>query len=75
MNTKPSPLKRAITAAKNAMGPQRYGVHGKPFECHMCGHDLFTVAPNLVTWFGLACAECGHLEFFMKKPEWIQPDA
>jgi hypothetical protein len=73
MNTKTSPLRRALKAAKEAMGPQRYGPDGRPIVCHCCGHDRFTIAPSIVTWYTLACAECGHLEFFLKKPEWIRP--
>ena len=43
MTTKASPLKRAIKAAKEAMSPQRYGVHGKASTCRFCGHDRFKI--------------------------------
>ena len=72
MSTTTSPLKRAVNAAKNAMGPQQYGLHGKPFVCQLCGHDRFT--SSLILMFSLhtlACAECGHVEFFAKHPPLI----
>jgi len=74
MSKQTSALKRAVKAVKDAMGPQRYGPHGKPFVCHLCGHDRFTygVAPVIVM-HTLACADCGHVEFFAKKPECIGP--
>ncbi len=73
MSTKITAFKRAVKAAKASMGPQRYGIHGKPFVCLLCGHDRFNPAPNLLTWNALACAECGRLEFFEKAPELISP--
>jgi hypothetical protein len=62
-------LKRAAKAAKEAMEPRQYGIGGKPFVCACCGHDRFTagVAPTVVL-NTLACAQCGHLEFFGKPP-------
>jgi len=41
MTTKTSPFKRAIKAAEQALGPQRYGAHDQPFACLFCGHDRF----------------------------------
>ena len=43
MSTNKSPLKRAESAFKKAMGPKKYGVHGKPFVCQLCGCDRFKV--------------------------------
>jgi hypothetical protein len=70
MSTKTSPLKRAISAAKNAIGPQQYGVRGKPFTCQLCGHDRFTPGPHIIvlSMHTLACSDCGHVEFFAKHP-------
>ena len=74
MKKEASALKRAFKAAEAAMGPKRYGPHGKPFVCHLCGHDEFTyeLAPVLVL-HTLVCADCGHVEFFGKQPECIGP--
>jgi hypothetical protein len=76
MSTKPSPLKRAMSAVKKSMGPQQYGLRGKPFVCQLCGHDQFTTKTDsslvgshiLVGLYALACADCGHVEFFAKLP-------
>jgi hypothetical protein len=70
MTTKTSPLKRAIDAAKRAMSPQRYGVHGKPSTCRFCGHDRFKIGEyvGLLMMHTLVCVECGHVEFFTKLP-------
>ncbi len=73
MKTTIRALKRAAQAARKAMGPQRYGPHGKPIVCPICGHDRFTILPGIITMFSLTCSECGHLELFQKKPEWIEP--
>jgi hypothetical protein len=68
MATKTSPFKRAIKAAKQAMAGQRYGAHDKPFLCPFCGYDEFKPGPyvTLLMMHTLACAECGHVEFFAK---------
>jgi len=73
MTTKASPLKRAIKAAKEAMSPQRYGVHGKAFTCRFCGHDRFKIGNyvGLLMMHTLVCADCGHVEFFAKLPKTI----
>jgi hypothetical protein len=73
MSTKPSPIKRAVNAAMNAIGPKQYGVHGKPFVCQLCGHDRFTSGPRIMilAMRTLACADCGHVEFFAKLPPLI----
>jgi hypothetical protein len=72
MSTKTAAFKRAVKAAVGAMGPQQYGAKGKPFACHFCGHDRFELQVGLISKYSLACAECGHVEFFMKKPHWIK---
>jgi transcription elongation factor Elf1 len=74
MATKTSPFKRAIKAAKQAMAGQRYGAHDKPFRCPFCGHDQFKPGPNvnLLMMHTLACADCGHVEFFVKTPTAIE---
>jgi len=69
MSKKILALKRALNAAKNAMGPQQHGVHDKPFVCGCCGHDRFTVGAILILQLHtLICAECSHIEFFAKRP-------
>ncbi len=59
-------MKRALGAFMKAKGPQRYGVHGKPFVCQLCGHDRFM--PQFLAGFigccALVCTECGHVELF-----------
>jgi transcription elongation factor Elf1 len=69
MSTKASALKRAASAFKKAMAPQRYGVHGRSFTCQICGHDRFHVGSEAFSRLRyLACAECGHVEFFAATP-------
>jgi hypothetical protein len=70
MSTKASPLKRAVRAFKKEIGPHRYGVKGKPFVCHLCGHDRFRfgTGAKILGLYWLACAECGHVEFFEQHP-------
>jgi hypothetical protein len=77
MSTKASPLKRAVSAFKKAMGAHRYGVHGKPFVCQLCGHDRFKVGKGgaIIGLHSLACAECGHLEFFEATPPILDDNA
>jgi predicted nucleic-acid-binding Zn-ribbon protein len=73
MTTKVSPLKRAVKAAKQAMGPQRYGAKGKPFACPLCGCDQYHNG-DYIALFGmytLVCDSCGHVEFFKRKPELV----
>ena len=76
MSTKASSVKRAITYAKS-VGAKRYGVHGKPFVCQLCGHDRFKLGSSgsLVGLYSLACAECYHLEFFGQKPPVLDDSA
>ena len=73
MSAKVSALKRAVKVAKQAMRPGQYGVDGKPFVCLLCGHDRFALGPNLyiLSLRTLACADCGHVEFFVKLPPMI----
>ena len=76
MTTSTSPLKRAVKAAKKAMEPQRYGIRDKVLECQICGHDHFKLAAfgayaGLLGMDTLVCAECSHVEFFVKMPETI----
>ncbi|HOC00021.1 MAG TPA: hypothetical protein PKM43_14925 [Verrucomicrobiota bacterium] len=73
MSTTTSPIKRAVKAAKKAMGPCRYGIRDKTVECRICGHDRFTPAAygayvGLLGMHTLVCAECSHVEFFVKMP-------
>jgi hypothetical protein len=77
MSTKTSPLKRAVGAFKKAMGAQRYGVHGKPFVCQLCGHDRFKVehGVKIIGFNSLVCAECGHVEFFATTPPILDDNA
>jgi hypothetical protein len=74
MTTKASPLKRAIKAATQAMGPQRFGTRDKPFVCQLCGHDRFKVGDyvGLLGMHTLICAGCNHVEFFTKAPKTIE---
>ena len=66
MSTKASTLKRATTAFARAMGAKRYGVHGKPFVCQLCGNDRFKLGSDasIIGLYSLACAECSHVELF-----------
>ena len=77
MSTKVSALKRAATAFKKAMGAQRYGVHGKPFVCQFCGHERFKLGSGakILGLYSLACAECGHVEFFAATPPVLDDNA
>ena len=78
MSTKISALKRATSAFKKAIGPKRYGVHGKPFICQFCGHDRFKVLGgniSVLALFSFACAECGHVELFATKPPVLDDNA
>ena len=77
MSTKTSALKRAASAFKKAMGAHRYGVHGKPFVCQLCGHDRFKVGSgaSVIGLYSLACAECGHVEFFAQTPPVLDDNA
>ena len=74
MTTKASPLKRAVKAAKQAMGSQRYGAKDKPFACPFCSYDRFHHGDYiaLLEMYTLVCGGCGHVEFFKKKPELIE---
>jgi hypothetical protein len=74
MTKNKSPLTRAFKAARQAMGPQRYGTHGKPFVCQLCGQDRFKVG-NYIGLLGmhtLICAGCSHVEFFASTPKKIE---
>jgi hypothetical protein len=77
MTNKASALKRAATAFQKAMGAQRYGIHGKPFICQLCGHDRFKIGSgaSIIGLYSLACAECGHVEFFATTPPVLDDDA
>jgi hypothetical protein len=69
-----SPLKRAITAAKRALGPQRYGLEDRAFVCQMCGHEHFKTGQYIaaVGMHTLVCGECSHVVLFEKMPERIE---
>jgi hypothetical protein len=77
MGTKVSALKRAARAFAKAMGAQRYGVHGKPFVCQLCGHDRFKLGSDIsmIGLYSLACDECSHVEFFAQVPPLLDEDA
>jgi len=77
MSTKASTLKRAATAFARAMGAKRYGVHGKPFVCQLCGHDRFKLGSgaSIIGLYSLACAECSHVEFFGQTPPVLDDNA
>ncbi len=77
MSDKASPLKRAVSAFKKAMGAQRYEVHGKPFVCQFCDHDRFKAIGGAegLGLCSLACAECGHVEFFEREPQILDDNA
>jgi len=73
MTTELSPTKRAIRKAKVTMEGQRYGASDEPFVCHFCGHDRFRFRRLLIlSMHTLTCADCGHIEFFAKKPEPVE---
>ena len=75
MPTATSPLSRAINAAKQAMKPQRYGVHDRVFACPLCGHDHFKLGADqgLLGLHTLVCADCTHVEFFETRPAALEP--
>ena len=75
MPTSTSPLKRAITAAKRALGPQRYGFKDRVFVCQMCGHDHFKTGQYIMVagLHTLVCAECSHAALFERLPELVDP--
>jgi len=55
------------------MEGQRYGASDEPFVCHFCGHDRFRFRRLLIlSMHTLTCADCGHIEFFAKKPEPVE---
>lgn len=74
MTTTSTPLKRALQAAKKAMGPQQYGAAGRVFECGMCGHDQFKVGAYIVLlgMHTLVCCHCSHVEFFESAPQVVE---
>jgi hypothetical protein len=74
MTTKATAFKRAVKAAQQAMGPQRYGARQKPFACPFCRHDRFQEGDyiSLLMMHTLVCGGCGHVEFFKKKPESVE---
>ena len=57
------------------MAGQHYGTQKKSFVCPFCGNDRFKSGPNalILMLHTLACADCGHVEFFTKKPKPIEP--
>ena len=67
---KPSPLKRAIKAFKQAMEPQGFQVRGKGVACSICGHNRFyNDYITLLMMHVLICGNCEHVELFRKEPE------
>jgi transcription elongation factor Elf1 len=74
MTTRPTPLKRAIEAAKTAMAGERYGTQDKRFQCLFCGNDRFKSGPYaaIISMHTLICADCGHVEFFAKAPKPVE---
>ncbi len=77
MSTKTSVRERAATLFVKAVGPHRYGVHGKPFVCWLCGHDRFRLGSDisLLGLYSLACDECSHVELFAWPPPVLADDA
>jgi len=77
MSTKSSVLKRAVTLLVKAVEPHRYGVHGKPFICRLCGHDRFKPGSDIsmLGLYSLACDECSHVELFAWPPPVLADDA
>jgi len=73
MITKASPIRRAIKAFKHAMEPHGFQVSGKSVVCSICEHDRFEGGGYiaLLMMHTLICDNCGHVEFFKKKPESI----
>ena len=74
MTIKVSPLKRAVKAAKQAMGPQRYVAKDKPFVCPLCSHDRYQNGDYIALFgmYSLVCNGCGHVEFFKRKAELVE---
>jgi hypothetical protein len=68
---KPTPLKKALSAAKEAMGPQRYQAGDKLLVCKMCGGQRFKAGGYIpiLNVHKLLCGECTHVEFFETLPK------
>jgi uncharacterized protein len=79
-------LGRAAKATRESMGPCPYSVNGKKVTCIHCGEAEFTEGSAQLNTAGmtfigldwanrsahtLLCANCGHIEWFMQKPEKI----
>ena len=64
-----SPLRLAIRAATEPVGPQRHEAGGRPVVCGCCGNERFTVGsygfPHVQS---LVCARCHHIELFTVLP-------
>jgi len=77
-------LKRAARATVDSLGPGQYTVEAKKVTCPHCGHQEFAegsaqLNTTGMTFIGLdwanksaytlLCSKCGHIEWFMQKPE------
>jgi hypothetical protein len=76
MSTKVSALKRFAGAFQKMVEAKRYGVHGKPFVCQLCGHERFKLGSDIsiIGLYSLACDECSHVEFFAQVPPLLDKD-
>jgi hypothetical protein len=76
MSTKVSALKRFASAFAKSVAAKRYGVHGKPFVCQLCGHDRFKLGGDIsmIGLYSLACGECSHVELFAQVPPLLDKD-
>ncbi len=81
-------FRRGLQGAKAALGPGRYAAGGKHIVCPHCGGEAFREGSALLSrramafaeleWAGkgaatLACANCGLIQWFLQRPEWLGP--
>jgi len=55
--------------------PQKFQAGGKPVICSHCRSDGFQwygLAGASFAGYGLECVQCGHLEYYTKKPTEIE---
>ena len=73
-------------ALNNELPGEHYAINDNRITCKYCGNDIFELSRVQLNTAGmtfldldwanksayvLACSECGHLEWFTKKPEEI----
>lgn len=79
-------FKRAGKAFAGTMGPGQYTASAKKVTCPHCNEDVFAEGTAQLNTWGmtllsldwanrsattLACTQCGHVQWFLKRPERI----